>query len=116
MTVISPLVGEQAAQEILVAAEAHYHRTVVKLSEIIEDVVAGQMDRTKELKGALSDLGRASQTAFDERAKVEKRIRAEAGIINDYALDMAEARSEIERRLARIRDAAGAGELPGEPE
>lgn len=112
MTLISPLVGDLASQEVLAAAEEHYRRTIAALNEIIEDVAAGKVDRAKELKGALSDLGKATQTAFDERARVEKRIKSESGIINDYALDLADARSEIGRRLARMRDATRAGGLP----
>lgn len=109
MTVLTPLGPEQAAQEVLVEAEAHYRRTIQMLDGIIEEVKAGQLGRTKELKGALRDLHSASQTAFDERAKVEKRLRAEAGILNEYALDLDAARSEIWGRLDRLRAAGGAG-------
>lgn len=116
MTLISPLGSDQAAQEVLADAEEHYRRTIRALSQIIDDVSAGQMARAKELKGALGDLGKATQTAFDERARVEKRIRSEAGIINDYALDLDSARDEIGRRLACLRDAAGTGRLPEQPE
>ncbi|MGC9370607.1 MAG: hypothetical protein ACP5DX_13800 [Paracoccaceae bacterium] len=116
MTLISPLAGERASQEILAEAELHYRRTIRALNQIIEDVTAGRTDRVKELKGALADLGRATQTAFDERARVEKRIRTETGIIHDYALDLAEARDEIGRRLDRLRAAGGAGGVPGQPE
>jgi hypothetical protein len=112
MTLISPLTGERASQEILAEAEMHYRRTIRALNQIIEEVAAGRMDRVKELKGALADLGRATQTAFDERARVEKRIRTETGIIHDYALDLADARSEIGRRLDRLRAAGSAGGVP----
>ncbi|GGE40510.1 hypothetical protein [Actibacterium pelagium] len=112
MTIQTRLGPEQAAQEVLVEAEAHYTRTIQTLHAIIEDVKAGQLDRTKELKDALRNLHNASQTAFDERSKVEKRLRAEAGILNDYAFDLDGARSEIRGRLDRLRNAAGAGGVP----
>ena len=111
MTLITPLGGELAAQEVLVEAEAHYRRTISTLHAIIEEVNAGNMDRTKELKGALRDLHQASQSAFDERAKVEKRLRNEAGILHDYALDFDSARAEIRERLDRLRTAGSAGEV-----
>ncbi|ALG90150.1 MAG: hypothetical protein SWN98_11920 [Pseudomonadota bacterium] len=111
MTLITPI-GVDAAQAVLEAAEQHYERTVQALNEIIEDVTAGRSARAKELKGALSDLGRAAQTAFDERSRVAKRIRSEAGVAHDYALDFASARDEIGRRLACLRDAAGTGCVP----
>ncbi|WP_141246528.1 hypothetical protein [Actibacterium ureilyticum] len=113
MTMISPLGGELAAQEVLAEAEEHYRRTIRALTEIIADVETGRSARARDLKGALSDLNKAAQTAFDERARVEKRIRADAGIINDYALDLDAARDEIRRRLACLRGAGGAGRVPG---
>ena len=82
------------------------------LHELIEDLKAGKVERAKELKGVLRDLRQASQTAFDERAKVAQRLKAEAGILNDYALDLDGARAEIRGRLDRLRNAAGAGEFP----
>ena len=109
MTLITPLGAELASQEILVEAEAHYRRTVSTLHEIIEEVKAGKLDRTKELKGALRDLHQATQSAFDERAKVEKRLRTESGILHDYALDFDSARAEIRERLDRLRSAGSAG-------
>ena len=115
MTVISPA-GKGAAQAVLEAAEKHYQRTIQALNEIIEDVTTGRTARAKELKGALSDLGKAAQTAFDERSKVEKRLRAEEGAVNGYALDFDSARDKIGRRLACLRDAAGTGSVSGEPE
>ncbi|KCV83495.1 hypothetical protein ATO10_02005 [Actibacterium atlanticum] len=111
MTMISPIGGEDAAQAVLVAAEEHYQRAIDALNTLIKDVDAGQSARAKELKSALSELGKATQTAFDERAKVEKRIRNESGAVHDYALDFEQARAEIGRRLACLSTAAGTGSV-----
>jgi hypothetical protein len=46
---------------------------------------------------------------FEERAKVAKLDKLEAGIAYDYALDLDAARDEIGRRLARLRDAGTGG-------
>lgn len=109
MTMITPIGGDEAARAVLDAAEQHFARTIAALNDIIEEVNAGRTSRARELKAALGDLGKAAQTAFDERARVEKRIRTDAGIVSDYALDLDAARDEIRRRLARLRDSAGAG-------
>ncbi|WP_170106711.1 hypothetical protein [Rhodovulum imhoffii] len=105
-----------AAQAVLEEAEEHYRRTIRALHDIIADVQAGRSDRARELKGALSDLGKAAQTAFDERVRVEKRLRSETGIAHDYALDLDEARAEIGRRLDRVRAVRDPGGISGEPE
>ncbi|MBN2906128.1 MAG: hypothetical protein JXJ18_05425 [Rhodobacteraceae bacterium] len=114
--ITTPAGGDAAAQAVLEEAEEHYRRTIRALHTIIEEVEAGQTARARELKGALSDLGKAAQTAFDERVRVEKRLRTETGIVHEYALDLDAARVEIGRRLDRLRDAQRAGCLSGEPE
>ena len=112
MTLISPIGGEDAAQAVLAAAEAHYARTIAVLDTLISEIAAGRSARAKELSRALGDLNKAAQTAFDERSKVEKRIRSETGAVHDYALDLAGARAEIGRRLDCLRHARGAGGIP----
>ncbi|WP_132601583.1 hypothetical protein [Rhodovulum adriaticum] len=111
--ITTPLGGDSAAQAVLAEAEEHYRRTIRALHDIMEEVQSGHVERAKELRTALSDLGKAAQTAFDERVRVEKRLRSESGIVNDYALDLDGARAEIGRRLDRLRTARGAGEISG---
>lgn len=113
MTVTVPQGGDPAAQELLAAAERHFERTIAAVDDIINEVRAGQTARAKELRGALGEMGKALQTAFDERAKVEKRIKSETGGAGGYALDFDAARVEIGRRLACLRDARGAEGLSG---
>lgn len=114
MTSFSPN-REDTAQEILAAAEQHYQRTIAALNMIIEDIASGRTARAKELKGALGDLGKAAQTAFDERSRIEKRIKTESGAVYDYALDFDHARSEIRSRLARLKAAQRTGGLSEQP-
>ena len=53
-----------------------------------------------------------SLLAVQEREKdLEKLRRESAGIVEGYALDLAAARTEIGGRLARLKAAAGGGEL-----
>ncbi|WP_132544927.1 hypothetical protein [Rhodovulum euryhalinum] len=114
-TISAPQAGETAARAVLVEAEEHYRRTIRALNEIIEEVEAGKTERARSLRGALTDLGKAVQTAFGERSRVEKLLRDEAGIASDYALDLDEARLEVGRRLDRMRTTRGADGLPEQP-
>lgn len=104
-TITAPAEGDPAAWAVLEEAEKHYRRTIRLLNEIIEEVEAGQSDRARALRGALGDLGKAVQTAFDERLRVEKLRRDETGGSREYALDLDEARLEIGCRLDRLRSA-----------
>lgn len=108
MTLIMAPRGEAAARAVLEEAEAHFRRTIHALDGILGEIEAGHTERAKALKGALGDLGKAAQTAFDERERVEKRLRTDIGGECGYALDLAEARDEIGRRLDRLRAAHGA--------
>jgi len=105
----SALPGDEASRAVLEEAIEHYRRTIRALHTLIGEVEAGRSARARELRGALGDLGKAAQTAFDERARVEKRLRQEAGGPQGYALDFDSARAEIGRRLDRLRAAGGAG-------
>jgi len=112
-TIRAPSAGNAADWALLEEAEEHYRRMVRALNEIIQEVEAGKSERARMLRGALTDLGKAAQTAFDERLRVEKRLRESSGVAGDYSLDLAEARAEIGRRLDRLRASRGAGDVPG---
>ncbi|SIO10687.1 hypothetical protein SAMN05444722_0441 [Rhodovulum sp. ES.010] len=106
-TITAPEAGEAAARAVLEEAEEHFRRTIRALYEIIDEVEAGKTERARALRGALIDLGKAAQTAFDERLRVEKRLREEAGTTRDYALDLDAARVEVGSRLGRLRTTRG---------
>ncbi|MGC9417797.1 MAG: hypothetical protein ACP5EN_02385 [Rhodovulum sp.] len=93
-------------------AEDHYRRTIRALNDIIEEVEAGNTERARALRGALTDLGKAVQTAFDERLRVDKLLRQETGGTRDHALDLGAARIEVGRRLDRMRSARRTDGLP----
>ena len=93
---------------MMALAEAQFQRLAEDLSALIEKIRAGDATRAKEAAQALKDLEKALQTVFEERTKVEKLRRQDAGVVHDYALDFGTARDEIGRRLALLR-AAGHG-------
>ncbi|WP_245895657.1 MULTISPECIES: hypothetical protein [Rhodovulum] len=110
----SPEAGGAAAWALLEEAEEHYRRTIRALNELIEEIEAGNSERARMLRGALNDLGKAAQTAFDERQRVERRLNAESGSEGGIqALDLEQARLEVGRRLDRLRDTRDAGRLSG---
>lgn len=93
---------------MIALAEAQFQRFAEDLSLLIERIRDGDTGRAKEAAQTLKDLEKALQTVFEERTKVEKLRRQEAGVVHDYALDFDEARDEVGRRLALLR-AAGNG-------
>lgn len=89
-----------AAEEMCRDAAADLHRT-------IREIRAGNLGEAKNAPGMIRDLRAAFHLAMEERTRVEKQRKQEAGIVHDYALDFEQARDEIGRRLARLRDAGG---------
>lgn len=105
-----------AAHAVLREAEAHYRAA-------LEDLRAMKLylrDRSdlpeSEMRRVLQGYGRATQTLFDERKKVEEQYKRERGIAGDFAFDFDAVRREIGGRLARLRAARRAGDVSGRAE
>ena len=113
MTELQTIGDEKSPEGFLLVTERHFDRSVEALNTVIEDIKSGNVERSKDVAGALSLLNKALQSALDERAKVEKLRRQDAGVVHDYALDFDAARDEIGRRLARLRAAGSGGGVPG---
>ena len=109
MTEMKSIAGDGLPKDILTVAEQHLERSADDLNWVINQIKAGDTSRAKEVSGIVTMLGKALQSALDERVRVEKLRRQDAGIVADYALDFDAARDEIGRRLARLRAAGGGG-------
>lgn len=108
MTLIRPESGEQSPEQVLEDAQRQFDRTRDALEGLIQKIQAGKVVPAAESTSAVREMGRAKQTLFDERKKIEEQLRRDAGIHNAYALDLGAARLEIRRRMACLR-AAGEG-------
>ena len=75
----------------------------------MERLKQNQIDDLKDASRSCRDLRQALLMVFEERTKVAKLDKQEAGVVYDYALDLDAARDEVCRRLARLRDAGDGG-------
>lgn len=66
---------------------------------------AGELGEAREIAKQIGEVRSAYKTALEERIRVAKLRKDEAGVVYDYALDFDAARDEICRRLACLRDA-----------
>lgn len=89
---------------------------VVEVGELFDDVVAvlkasldrlraGEFGDAREVARQIGDVRAAYKLSLEERIRVAKLRREEAGIVYDFALDLDAARDEIGRRVACLRDA-----------
>ncbi|WP_235008554.1 hypothetical protein [Candidatus Halocynthiibacter alkanivorans] len=102
MTLITPLGGEEAPELLLEATRQHLDRAIRAFQHITAQVEAGHLVPSAEARKVIADLQNATQTAFDERKRLEEQLRKQAGVVHDYALDFDQARDEVRRRLARL--------------
>lgn len=111
MTINTPLGDVGDAEDILSIAEKHFGRMLRRAEEIIEMLEEEGSGISKGAAARIRDLGKVTQTAMEERSKVEKLRKHNAGIVHDYALDFDAARDETGRRMARLRGAGSSGEV-----
>ncbi|MCB2129017.1 MAG: hypothetical protein KDE03_08040 [Rhodobacteraceae bacterium] len=82
---------------------------IAEINAAMDRLKNNQFDELKDATRSYRDLRQALLYVFEERSKIAKLDRQEAGVVYDYALDLDAARDEIGRRLARLRDAGDGG-------
>ncbi len=107
-----PPQGEHGLAALVAEAEAQVLRCGRRLGALIERLEAGELGAAAEVAGAIAALDKALAAVFHERARRD-RAGGGAGADTDPQLDLGAARAEVRHRLARLRAASGAGELPG---
>lgn len=96
--------------DLVAEAEAQVLRAGRRLGALIERLEAEDLSAGPEVAGAIAALDKALGAVFHERARRE-RMGGEGAC--EGQLDLAAARAEVERRLARLRASLGAGVVPG---
>jgi len=96
--------GRPAGEDLLAEAEELFRSSAELLAARLKALREGRFDGLKETAQATRDLRAALQLALEERTRLEKLRRHDAGG-GGGALDLAAARDEIGRRLACLRGA-----------
>lgn len=91
--------------DLLAETEELYREAAEDLVRARRKLSEGKVEEVRAAVQAVKDLKVALQLVMDERTRIEKLRRSASGIVHDFALDFDAARSEIGRRLARLRDA-----------
>ena len=102
-----PGTGPLAAADILLNSMCR------QLTELVAEIDAGESDRARRLAPSLAEIRRAALVAHQERSVVQDSREKHRAAIGTPALDLADARAEIGRRLARLRRSGGAGRVSG---
>lgn len=97
---------EQPPKSLISETEELYREIAGEVFAAIRKIRSGEWD-TKGTTQTVKDMRAFLALILEERTKVAKLSKQEAGVVHDYALDFDTARIEIGRRLARLRDAGG---------
>lgn len=88
-------------------------RTLAHLSKMLlmmeAEMMEGDPASIKEAGKLLAEIRNWSRVAMETEARFEERKKQRAGIVNAYALDLDEARTQIGCRLARLRRCCTSG-------
>lgn len=98
-----PTPAERAVVHLRAAATA-FDVIRIEISELLEEVRGGDTERGRKLKPILGDLARAISVLAKAGELVDDERRRIGAEVSDPSLDLAAARSEVERRLAQLRD------------
>jgi hypothetical protein len=109
--------GEGPPRDLVAATEQLFHSSARALADALRRLEAGDTDRAAELPVALAQVRKALTLALSERQALAK-LGHDAGAgqppgLSDAPLDLAAARDEIGRRMARLRAARETDGVPG---
>ncbi len=97
-------VEDTSSKSLISETEELYREIASEVFVAIRKIRSGEWD-TKGTPNIVKDMRAFLQLVLEERMKVAKLSKQEAGVVYDYALDFDAARTEIGRRLACLRDA-----------
>lgn len=91
---------------IHVVALAHFERALRAMNEATVVLEETPDLPAEEVRARGSELRKATQSLLEERRRVEELGQKYS--VEQQGIDLDDAKDEVERRLARIRDARGA--------
>jgi len=97
---------EESAEELLRKAQQTYAEIGAALRDGIETLKASTDPKVRAYSQTLNLFWKSLQTVDEREKDLETFRRARNGIADGYAIDLAQARREVGRRLARLAAAA----------
>ena len=99
--------GEKEPVDVVATTETTLVEAAEELARLIDRIKAGRFQEAKATPDAVKGLQRALEVVILGKRDVEKLCKQVGGSVGTGSLDLCDARDEIGRRLARLRDAGG---------
>jgi len=106
MTLKKPIDGEVTHDCVTVASQ-HFERAIQAVAEITEKIERQELEALPELTAVAPHATHATKMLLQEIGRANELHKKQIGVVHDYAIDFADARAEIGRRLACLRAAQG---------
>ena len=103
MILITPEKSDQRLEKQISRIEASLESFLAEIEDLQLKVRAGEVDNVNEARKLFSDLRTWLKLAHETEMLSAQSRKKDQGIAYDYGLDLAEARSQIGCRLARLR-------------
>ncbi len=111
MTKRDPHSGEEKPRHLVAQAERQLAAFGEMLDATIEDIKAGNLPPPKDWAAQVTAMRKALEAVFSERARLDKLSQGDGP--RDGELDLDAARTEIRRRMDRLRAVADPRGVPG---
>ncbi|UWQ08989.1 permease [Aliiroseovarius crassostreae] len=111
-----PLKADAEAMDYFEIANGLFNRVLNELERQLRASEEGMSEGECGLAKTSTELRKALQTVFDERKRLEQTSKTAGQGAAGTSLNLAQARDEIGRRLACLRDVRRARGLPEQPD
>jgi len=112
MSLITPE-GNGDLNRDLVQVREHYERAIDAFQQMTRDAEQGGSGAGFEAAKTVRLLAHATEMLIRERQRIDASLEKHTGVAGGYAIDFDAARSEVRRRMARLRSAGSGGDVSG---
>ncbi|SHM41018.1 hypothetical protein SAMN05443432_10799 [Roseovarius litoreus] len=111
MVLITPDAGPTGLTTSIDSLERQLSDMRGELQKLYDRIQDGDLENLKNANRATAEIRQWLKIAIEAEVHLEKRRKHEKGIVNDYALDLSEARASVCGRLDRLRRARCPGRV-----
>jgi len=112
MTLIRPDGDDGDTRAFILGIEEQFEHAAQVFQKAALQLEKGDLVATAKVKDLAREYRKVATLCYEEQVRLAAKRRKQAGVVHEYALNFDAARDEIRGRLARLRAAAGTGEVP----
>lgn len=116
MILITPDKGSTELTELVASLGTQLRDLRGELEKLQTGMRSGEADDLKQAVRTISEIRHLLRLSIETELKLYENNKREKGIVHEYAIDLAAAKSSIGCRLDRLRKTCCKGRVPEEPD